>query len=138
MAYMVRDAVQMQRLIEDLLAYASVGRSATPLKPVSLNWVLETVAANLSAVIEESEGRIDVGPLPEVLGHHTALAQLFQNLVGNALKFRGEGSPGRDDPRPACRRHLACNRVGQRHWRRAGISSGYFRAFPALARSPRV
>ena len=93
MAYMVRDTVQMQRLIDDLLTYACVGRSATQLRPVPLDLVLDTVVASLSAVIEENRGRVDVGPMPEVLGHRTALAQLFQNLIGNALKFRGDHPP---------------------------------------------
>jgi light-regulated signal transduction histidine kinase (bacteriophytochrome) len=88
--YMVQNTVQMQRLIEDLLAYARVGRSAVPLRQVPLSSVLTTVIDHLSTVIEESKACIDVGPMPEVLGDPTALVQLFQNLIGNALKFRGE------------------------------------------------
>jgi signal transduction histidine kinase len=91
--YMVQNTVQMQRLIEDLLAYARVGRSEVPLRHVALESVLTTVIDNLSTVIEEGKARIDVGPLPEVLGDRTALVQLFQNLLGNALKFHGECAP---------------------------------------------
>ncbi len=91
--YMVQNTVQMQRLIEDLLAYARVGRSEVPLRRVSLDSVLATVLSNLSAVIEEGKARVDVGPMPEVLGDTTALVQLFQNLIGNALKFRDERMP---------------------------------------------
>jgi light-regulated signal transduction histidine kinase (bacteriophytochrome) len=91
--YMVQNTIQMQRLIEDLLAYARIGRSAVPLRPVPLSSVLATVIDHLSTVIEESKARIDVSPMPEVLGDNTALVQLFQNLIGNALKFRGEKPP---------------------------------------------
>ncbi len=91
--YLVQNTVQMQRLIEDLLAYARVGRSEIPLRHVPLDSVLATVINHLSTVIEESEVRLDAGPMPVVLGDHTALVQLFQNLVGNALKFRGERAP---------------------------------------------
>ena len=91
--YMVQNTVQMQRLIEDLLAYARVGRSEVPLRHVDLEPVLATVVENLSAVIEESGARVDIGVMPVVLGDHTSLVQLFQNLIGNALKFQGEQVP---------------------------------------------
>lgn len=91
--YLVQNTAQMQRLIEDLLAYARVGRSEVPLRHVALDSVLATVMNHLSAVIEENEARIDIGSMPVVLGDSTALVQLFQNLVGNALKFRNENAP---------------------------------------------
>lgn len=91
--YMVQNTVQMQRLIEDLLAYARVGRSEVPLQRVDLNAVFDTVIDHLSAVIEEGGARVDITPMPNVLGDSTALVQLFQNLIGNALKFRGEKAP---------------------------------------------
>jgi light-regulated signal transduction histidine kinase (bacteriophytochrome) len=93
MNYIVQNAIQMQRLIEDLLAYARVGRSEVSLRPVALDTVFATVIDHLSTVIEESEARIDVSPMPEVLGDYTALVQLFQNLIGNALKFRHQAPP---------------------------------------------
>jgi len=91
--YMVQNTVQMQRLIDDLLAYARVGRSEVPLRQVALDSVLTTVIDNLSTVTEEGNARVDVSPMPEVLGDYTALVQLFQNLIGNGLKFRGERAP---------------------------------------------
>ena len=91
--YMVQNTIQMQRLIEDLLAYARVGRSAVPLRHIALASVLATVIDHLSTIIEEGKARIEVSPMPEVLGDSTALVQLFQNLIGNALKFRGERTP---------------------------------------------
>jgi light-regulated signal transduction histidine kinase (bacteriophytochrome) len=91
--YMVQNTVQMQRLIDDLLAYARIGRSEVPLRQVPLDLVLNAVIDNLSTVTEEGGARVDVGPMPEVLGDYTALVQLFQNLIGNGLKFRGERAP---------------------------------------------
>lgn len=91
--FMVQNTLQMQRLIEDLLAYARVGRSEVPLRQVAMESVLATVIDNLGAIIEESEARVDVGPMPYVLGDSTALVQLCQNLIGNALKFRGTAPP---------------------------------------------
>jgi signal transduction histidine kinase len=93
LTYMAQNTMQMQRLIDDLLAYARVGRSGVPLRQVALSSVLTTVIANLSAAIEESEARIDIGLMPDVLGDSTALVQLFQNLVGNAMKFCGKEPP---------------------------------------------
>lgn len=78
---MVQNTVQMQRLIDDLLAYARVGRSEVPLGHVALDSVLAAVIDNLSADIEESEARVDVGTMPQVVGDSTALVQLFQNLM---------------------------------------------------------
>ena len=91
--YMVQNTVQMQRLIEDLLAYARVGRSEVPLRRVALDEVLTVAINNLSTIIAESGASIEVDWMPEVLGDSTALVQLFQNLIGNALKFRGHRVP---------------------------------------------
>ncbi|PON15390.1 hypothetical protein C2W62_24060 [Candidatus Entotheonella serta] len=91
--YMVQNTMQMQRLIEDLLAYARIGRSEIPLRRVALDAVFTTVIDHLSTVIEEGRARVDIGPMPDVLGDCTALVQLFQNLLGNALKFRDARTP---------------------------------------------
>lgn len=91
--YMVQNTMQMQRLIEDLLAYARIGRSEIPLRRVALDAVFTTVIDHLSTVIEEGRARVDIGPMPDVLGDRTALVQLFQNLLGNALKFRDARTP---------------------------------------------
>jgi light-regulated signal transduction histidine kinase (bacteriophytochrome) len=76
-----------------LLAYTRVGRSETPLKPVALSGVMQVVMANLEPLIEETRALVSVSSMPEVLGDETVLIQLFQNLVNNALKFRGIAPP---------------------------------------------
>jgi PAS domain S-box-containing protein len=89
--YAVDGAERMRRLINDLLAYSRVGTRGRPLVLTSTQRALEGALANLRVAIEESGAEVEVaGPLPTVSGDETQLVQLFQNLVGNALKFRGE------------------------------------------------
>jgi len=90
--YAVDGAERMRRLINDLLAYSRVGTRGRPLVPTSTQRALEGALANLRVAMEESGAEVEVvaGPLPTVSGDETQLVQLFQNLVGNALKFRGE------------------------------------------------
>lgn len=84
---------RMKSLIEDLLRYSRVSRERTELSQVDLNAVLQTALANLQAAISSSGARIDAGPLPSLRADRQQLVQLFQNLVGNALKFRSEAPP---------------------------------------------
>lgn len=88
--YAVEGAKRMQRLINDLLLYSRVGTKGKPFASVSLEEVLADTKANLTMAIEEAKAEIAADPLPTVHGDATQLAQLFQNLVGNALKFRDE------------------------------------------------
>jgi light-regulated signal transduction histidine kinase (bacteriophytochrome) len=80
----------MQQLINDLLAYSRVGRQGKQFVPVNCNEALDRALGNLKMAIAESDAEITREPLPTVNGDLTLLTQLFQNLVGNALKFRGE------------------------------------------------
>jgi light-regulated signal transduction histidine kinase (bacteriophytochrome) len=84
---------RMSRLIEDLLNYSRVARSEEPFQPVDLEVVLAETAANLEAAVHESGAQIDASRLPTVPGVRAQLLQLFQNLVGNALKFRRDVPP---------------------------------------------
>jgi light-regulated signal transduction histidine kinase (bacteriophytochrome) len=84
---------RMQTLIGDLLTYSRVGRRDVVMVPVDLEAVLERVEASLHVAIEESGATISHDPLPTVIGDNTQLTQLFQNLLGNAIKFRGEAPP---------------------------------------------
>ena len=86
-------AARMNRLIEDLLEYSRAARSRQPLQQVDMESVLVQAKANLEASIREYGARIESGPLPTVIGDQTQLVQLFQNLIGNAIKFRREEAP---------------------------------------------
>jgi signal transduction histidine kinase/CheY-like chemotaxis protein len=90
--YTVQSAARMQDLIQDLLTYSRVGRS-DEMTLTNCELVLNEALANLQVEIEASGARILRDPLPIVMGNERELTQLFQNLVGNALKFRGEQPP---------------------------------------------
>jgi PAS domain S-box-containing protein len=88
--YIVDGAARMQRLINDLLSYSRVGRRDLEFTAIDCTAVVETVCANLRAAIEESGAVVITDALPVVMGDETQLVQLFQNLLGNAIKFRDE------------------------------------------------
>ena len=93
MHYIVDGAGRMKQLIEDLLAYSRVGTKGKEFKPVSIETPLKKAIGNLRAAIEESSAAVTWDPLPTLDVDEMQLAQLFQNLMGNALKFRGQGVP---------------------------------------------
>ena len=84
---------RMQTLITDLLTFSRVGRRDMAMEPVDLERLLDRAEASLRVAIEESNATVTHDPLPTVDGDTTQLTQLFQNLLGNAIKFRGEASP---------------------------------------------
>jgi chemotaxis family two-component system sensor kinase Cph1 len=88
--YMVDGATRMQRLINDLLAYSRVGRRGREFTLIECAVAVEAACANLRASIEESGAVVTVDPLPSIRAEETQFVQLFQNLIGNALKFRGD------------------------------------------------
>ncbi len=85
----VDTAARMQRLISDLLSYAHVGSCPKRFDTVDVGAVVGQVLADLEASIQEQGADVSRGRLPAVTGDATLLAQLFQNLIGNALKFHG-------------------------------------------------
>jgi PAS domain S-box-containing protein len=91
--YAVDGVTRMQGLIADLLSFSRVGSRGGAFEPVALEKVLERTLANLEAAIEESGATVTHDPLPTVTADPVQLGQLFQNLVGNAVKFRGEAAP---------------------------------------------
>lgn len=91
--YAVDGVARMQRLINDLLAYSRVGRRARELEPTDCAQVLARVRSDLRVAIEECGAEVTHGPLPTVMADPVQLGQLLQNLVANAVKFRGEAAP---------------------------------------------
>jgi len=92
--FAVDGAKRMQVLINDLLAFSRVGRVGTEEKLLELDAVATDAVANLGAAIEESGARVEIdGPLPRVRGDRSLLTALLQNLIANAVKFRGEEPP---------------------------------------------
>lgn len=88
---MLSAAARMRALIADLLSYSQVAASATRFAPTDLRAVACAVLGDLELSIAESGGRIDVGALPTIAADASQMRQLFQNLLGNALKFRRSG-----------------------------------------------
>jgi PAS domain S-box-containing protein len=91
--YAVDGAKHMQRLLADLLAYSRVGSQGKPLAPVSAEAVVKGVVEMLGGAIRRASASVRVGPLPVVQADEGQLGQLFQHLIGNALKFQGEARP---------------------------------------------
>ena len=91
--FAVEGANRMKTLINDLLAYSRVGTRGKPFEPVELETVLDRVLVNLQLSIEDGRVVITRDPLPTAQADDTQMVQLFQNLIGNAIKFRGEKPP---------------------------------------------
>src|SRR5207302_6440073 len=80
-------AGRMRRLIDDLLAFSRLTTRPQPFERVDLNAVVQEVLGDLEDAISRTGGRVDVEPLPTILGDAPQMRQLFQNLLSNALKF---------------------------------------------------
>jgi light-regulated signal transduction histidine kinase (bacteriophytochrome) len=91
--YAVDGALRMQRLINDLLAYSRVGTRGKPFEPTNCNDVFNHAVANLRAAIEENGAVVTHDRLPTVMADFTQMVQLFQNLIGNAIKFHSDRRP---------------------------------------------
>lgn len=85
-------AGRMSALIRDLLDFSSISTQREANKPVDLNEIVDTVLTDLELVVAETKAELQVGLLPIVHGNAIQLGQLFQNLIGNALKFRQFGT----------------------------------------------
>jgi light-regulated signal transduction histidine kinase (bacteriophytochrome) len=117
----VAAAARLRNLIDALLAYSRTGRTELQVEQVDLNALLSEVVRSLAPLLDESGAVVDVADLPTVAGDASLLAQVFQNLISNAVKFRRDVPPRvrvraeREDGR--WRLHVADNGVGieERH-----------------------
>jgi PAS domain S-box-containing protein len=91
--YAVDGAQRMQGLINDLLAFSRVGTQGKAFVATDVNEIVAAVMADLALAIRGSGAEIRVGKLPTLPADPTQLRQLFQNLIENAIKFRGENPP---------------------------------------------
>jgi signal transduction histidine kinase len=91
--FAVDGAKRMQSLINDLLAFSRVGRSGRELELVALTEVLDAAQTALTETIESAAASVIADELPSIRGDRTQLTSLFQNLIANALKFRGAERP---------------------------------------------
>lgn len=92
-AFAVDGADRMQRLIKDLLAYSRVGTKGRELHDTSSENALAKALFNLRGAITQSGAQVTHDPLPDVMADEMQLTQLFQNLVGNAIKYQAPGTP---------------------------------------------
>ena len=91
--YAVDGALRMQKLVQDLLAFSRVGRQGMAVASSDCNAVLGAALQNLEAAIQESGAVVEHDQLPLAMADSSQLALVFQNLIGNAIKFRGSLPP---------------------------------------------
>lgn len=89
----LNSAVRMQVLINDLLKYTRITTRTEPFVDVDLSQIVNDVLSDLEVRIEKTFGRVEVGSLPVIEADPTQMRQLFQNLIGNALKFHKPEEP---------------------------------------------
>ncbi len=106
-AFAVDGAGRMQRLIQDLLAYSRVGTKGQELLATSSEEALQQALINLRGAIAERGALVTHDPLPNVLADEMQLVQLFQNLVGNAIKYQNSGIP---------KVHITAAQNGRQKW----------------------
>ena len=91
--FAVDGAKRMQQLITDLLTYSRVNNRDLALRPTECDAVVQTTLQNLKVAIDEAGAVVEYDSLPALIADSAQLGQLFQNLIGNAIKFHGEAPP---------------------------------------------
>ena len=91
--YACEGALRMQTLINDLLAFSRIGRTGVKAGRVNCDAAMAEVLLNLGPAIRDCGATVSYAPLPEVLADSSQMTQVFQNLIGNAIKFRGKEPP---------------------------------------------
>ncbi len=107
LGYLTQGAKRAQQLIRDLLSYSRLAQQNTQREKVSAEEILENVLSDLRSKIEETQAQLTTGPLPDLFIHKAQAAQLFQNLLSNALKFGRKEQP--------LQIHLSAEKKNQ-HW----------------------
>jgi PAS domain S-box-containing protein len=92
-SYIVGGALRMERLLKDLLVYSQTASFTSPVAPVDCEAVIKQVLLNLHVSIDESGASVRWSDLPAVQADQVRMVQLFQNLIGNAIKYRTEDPP---------------------------------------------
>ena len=90
---MLASTKRAQTYLNDLLNYSKIKSNSQPTSPVNLNELVKEVLLHFSLVINKTKAHVETGPLPTVIADHYMMRQMFQNLVGNALKFSKSGEP---------------------------------------------
>jgi light-regulated signal transduction histidine kinase (bacteriophytochrome) len=114
-AFAVDGATRMQQLIQDLLMYSRLGASPGLFRDASSESALGKALDNLRAAIGESGAVVTHDPLPMVHADEAQIVQLFQNLIGNAIKYHSAGAP---------EIHVSASRDGPRYWRFSVTDNG--------------
>ncbi|KPV50200.1 hypothetical protein SE17_28345, partial [Kouleothrix aurantiaca] len=91
--YAVDGARRMQLLVNDLLSYSRIGTQGKPFEPTDTEFILKRVLSSIALKIRETDAQIAFGHLPVVPADPIQIGQLFQNLISNAIKFRGNDAP---------------------------------------------
>ncbi len=91
--YIVDGANRMQTLIQDLLQYSRTGQQELHLERVNVADVAREAIFDLQDIIEKLDAEVHIGELPDIAIHRSMIRQLFQNLIGNSLKYHGDGKP---------------------------------------------
>ncbi|MGC9503708.1 PAS domain S-box protein [Baaleninema sp.] len=91
--FIIDGARRMQQLVRDLLAFSRVGTRGKAFALTDCNLVFDRVLSNLHAAIADSQADIERDDLPRIWADESQMVQLFQNLIGNAIKFRGDRTP---------------------------------------------
>jgi signal transduction histidine kinase len=102
--YAIEGVGRMQRLIKDLLEYSRLGTNGETLKTSECVELVDHAVANLQAAIQESGAEVTYDHLPVIAADPSQLSRVFQNLIGNAIKFRGDEAP---------RVHISAERKGE-------------------------
>ena len=91
--FIVSGTKRMQQIINDLLAYSRVNTRREPPRIMKIADAIQRAMQNINYVLEEAGGTIIYGEMPSIIADETQMTQLFQNMIGNALKFHGEEAP---------------------------------------------